>query len=75
MRWYADWLRHQVAKLAVYRNKETGAKHADQQLQFLLAGVTRDVRLGLKAIVDVCAPLKEAVDDAMGHLLVAWYGV
>ena len=66
---------YQVAELAVDRHKEARPKHLDQPLQFLLAGVARDVRLGLVAIVDVRASLKQAVDDAIGRLLVTRDGM
>ncbi len=64
-----------MAQLAVDRDEVLRADEIQQQLLLLLAGVARDVYRCNFFVDHVCAPLDEAIDRAVDHLLVAGDGV
>lgn len=61
----------QVHGLAVNRHKVGGLGHGHQELELLLAAVTRDVNEGAVLVPHVAAKLGQAVDDLLDGLLVA----
>ena len=64
----------QLGILAVDGNKILRLAQHMQQLDFLLAGVARNVHLAQLAVDDVCAAAVKLVDDARHRLLVAGNG-
>ena len=61
----------QMNGLAVNRHKVRGLGHGHQELELLLAAVTRDVNEGAVLVPHVAAKLSQAVDDLLDGFLIA----